>query len=32
VFDFLNRLDRKVNIEISRHHKGEPYERVTFVP
>jgi len=23
-------LDRKVIVEISRHHKGEPYQEVTF--
>jgi predicted XRE-type DNA-binding protein len=30
LFDFLKRLDRKVTIEVSRHHKGEPYQQVTF--
>jgi len=25
LLDFLKRLDRKVTIEVSRHHKGEPY-------
>jgi formate hydrogenlyase transcriptional activator len=24
--------DRKVTIEVSRHHKGEPYQQVTFAP
>jgi predicted XRE-type DNA-binding protein len=32
LLDFLKRLDRKVRIEVSRHHKGEPYQRVTFAP
>jgi predicted XRE-type DNA-binding protein len=27
---FLKRLDQKVTIEVSRHHKGEPYQQVTF--
>src|SRR5215472_783415 len=30
LLDFLKRLDRKVTIEVSRHHKGEPYREVTF--
>jgi len=30
LLDFLKRLDRKVTIEVSRHHKGEPYQHVTF--
>ena len=30
LLDFLKRLDRKVMIEVSRHHKGEPYQHVTF--
>jgi predicted XRE-type DNA-binding protein len=30
LLDFLNRLDQKVTIQISRHHKGEPYQQVTF--
>jgi hypothetical protein len=29
---FLKRLDQKVKIEVSRHHKGEPYRQVTFAP
>jgi predicted XRE-type DNA-binding protein len=29
LLDFLKRLDRKVTIEVSLHHKGEPYQRVT---
>jgi predicted XRE-type DNA-binding protein len=29
---FLKRLDRKVTIEVSRRHKGEPYQEVTFAP
>jgi predicted XRE-type DNA-binding protein len=32
LFDFLKRLDRKVRIEVSRHHKEEPYQQVTFAP
>jgi predicted XRE-type DNA-binding protein len=32
LLDFLRRLDRKVKIEVSRHHKGEPYQQVTFAP
>jgi predicted XRE-type DNA-binding protein len=32
LLDFLKRLDRKVRIEVSRHHKGEPYQEVTFAP
>jgi predicted XRE-type DNA-binding protein len=32
LLDFLRRLDQKVKIEVSRHHKGEPYQLVTFVP
>jgi hypothetical protein len=30
LLDFLKRLDQKVTIEVSRHHKGEPYQEVTF--
>jgi predicted XRE-type DNA-binding protein len=32
LLEFLKRLDRKVRIEVSRHHKGEPYKQVTFAP
>jgi predicted XRE-type DNA-binding protein len=32
LLDFLKRLDRKVKIEVSRRHKGEPYQLVTFAP
>jgi predicted XRE-type DNA-binding protein len=32
LLDFLKRLDRKVKIVVSRHHKGEPYQQVTFAP
>jgi predicted XRE-type DNA-binding protein len=32
LLDFLKRLNRKVTIEVSRHHKGEPYPQVTFAP
>ena len=30
LLDFLKRLDRKVTIEVSRRHQGEPYQQVTF--
>ena len=30
LLDFLKRLDQKVTIQVSRHHKGEPYQLVTF--
>jgi len=30
LLNFLKRLDQKVKIEVSRHHKGEPYQQVTF--
>ena len=32
LLDFLRRLDRKVTIEVSPHHQGEPYQEVTFTP
>jgi predicted XRE-type DNA-binding protein len=32
LLNFLKRLDRKVTIEVSRRHKGEPYQEVTFAP
>jgi len=32
LLDFLKRLNRKVTIEVSRRHKGEPYQEVTFAP
>jgi predicted XRE-type DNA-binding protein len=32
LLDFLKRLGRKVTIEVSRHHKGEPYQQMTFAP
>jgi len=32
LLDFLKRLDRKVTIEVSRHHKVEPYQQVAFAP
>src|ERR1700736_663062 len=32
LLDFLKRLDRKGTIEVSRHHKGDPYQQVTFAP
>jgi predicted XRE-type DNA-binding protein len=30
LLDFLERLDRKVTIQISPHHPGEPYQEVGF--
>jgi predicted XRE-type DNA-binding protein len=27
---FLKSLDKKVTIQVSRHHKGEPYQQVTL--
>ena len=32
LLDFLKRLDQKVTIQVSHHHKGEPYQQVTFAP
>lgn len=32
LLDFLKRLDQKVTIQVSSHHKGEPYRQVTFAP
>jgi predicted XRE-type DNA-binding protein len=32
LLEFLRRLNRKVTIEVSRHHKGEPYQQVTIAP
>ena len=32
LLDFLKRLDQKVTIEVSRRHRGEPYQEVTFAP
>lgn len=32
LLNFLKRLDRKVTIEVSPHHKGEPYQQVTIAP
>lgn len=29
---FLNKLNRKVMIQVSRHRRGEPYQRVTVAP
>lgn len=29
---FLNKLNQKVMIQVSRHRKGEPYQRVTVAP
>ena len=30
LLDFLKRLDRKVTIEVSRRHRGESHQEVTF--
>lgn len=30
LLDFLKRLDQKVIIQVSPHHKGEPYQQVIF--
>jgi predicted XRE-type DNA-binding protein len=30
LLDFLKRLDRKVTIQISPHHPGEPYQEIGF--
>jgi predicted XRE-type DNA-binding protein len=30
LLDFLQRLNRKVTIKVSPHHKGEPYQQVTI--
>jgi predicted XRE-type DNA-binding protein len=30
LLEFLKRLDQKVIIQVSHHHKGEPYQQVTF--
>jgi predicted XRE-type DNA-binding protein len=32
LLNFLRRLDRKVTIEVSRRHRGEPFQEVTFAP
>jgi predicted XRE-type DNA-binding protein len=32
LLDFLKRLDQKVKIEVSRRHKGEPFQQVSFGP
>jgi predicted XRE-type DNA-binding protein len=32
LLDFLQRLNQKVKIEVSRHHEGEPYRQVIFAP
>ena len=32
LLDFLKRLDQKVTIQVSRHHRGEPYRQVVFAP
>jgi predicted XRE-type DNA-binding protein len=32
LLDFLKRLDQKVTIQVSSHHKGEPYRQVTYAP
>jgi len=30
LLDFLKRLNQKVIIQVSEHHRGEPYQQVTF--
>jgi predicted XRE-type DNA-binding protein len=30
LFNFLNKLDRKVVIQISPHHKGEPFQQIAI--
>ncbi|MEJ0063894.1 MAG: helix-turn-helix transcriptional regulator [Alphaproteobacteria bacterium] len=30
LFAFLKRLEQKITIRVSRHHKGEPYQQVMF--
>lgn len=30
LLDFLKRLNQKVTIQVSRHHKGEPYQQIIF--
>ena len=32
LLDFLKRLDQKITIQVSRHHRGEPYRQVVFAP
>jgi len=32
LLDFLKRLERKVTIEVSHRHKGEPYQQVIVAP
>lgn len=32
LLEFLKRLNQKVTIQVSRRHKGEPYQQVTFTP
>ncbi len=32
LLDFLKRLDQKVIIQVSPHHKDEPYQQVIFAP
>ena len=32
LLDFLKRLDQKVTIQVSRRHKGEAYQQVSFAP
>jgi hypothetical protein len=31
-FGFLNKLEQKVTIQVSRHRRGEPYQQVTIAP
>ncbi len=32
LLEFLKRLNQKVTIQVSSHHKGEPYRQVTYAP
>ncbi len=32
LIEFLNRFEHKVTIQVSRHHRGEPYQQVTVAP
>lgn len=32
LIEFLNQFEHKVTIQVSRHHRGEPYQQVTVAP
>ena len=32
LINFLNKLNQKVVIEVSRHNQGEPFQQVIFIP